>query len=116
MLTGLQNRYFAVRHGYSRANDLGLIVSRFENGRRQEYGLHEIGRRQAEKTGKGVASVVRDLQRTFIVASDFSRTAETAQIVRSALADAPPVYLQPLLRERNFGSFELTSNENYAKV
>lgn len=134
LLGGLRNRYFAcvvegercwldraclrLRHGFSMANHEGIIVSVFENGRRPEYGLHESGRREAAAAGAAVARAVRDVRQTFIVTSDFSRTVETAELLRKALpgGDGARVYLQPLLRERNFGEFELRSNANYARV
>ena len=42
----LANRYHAMRHGQSRANVAGVIVSGIENDRRGDWGLSELGREQ----------------------------------------------------------------------
>ena len=34
----LRNEYYALRHGWSKANDAGIIVSRIDSGARLEYG------------------------------------------------------------------------------
>ncbi|KAJ8598800.1 hypothetical protein CTAYLR_008657 [Chrysophaeum taylorii] len=108
----MPNRFYALRHGFSVANDLGIICSRWEHGRLAEYGLHAVGRSQAVEAAKEIARVT---SRAVVFASDFARARETAEIVRAGLG-LGEVYLQPLLRERDFGDFELTASENYEKV
>src|SRR5512135_3022325 len=43
----LANRYHAMRHGQSKANVAGVIVSRIETDRSGDWGLSDLGRRQA---------------------------------------------------------------------
>jgi probable phosphoglycerate mutase len=107
----LANRYHAMRHGQSRANVAGVIVSGIENDRRGDWGLSELGRDQ-------VLAAARDCGRpadTLICSSDFSRARQTAEIVRARLG-APPVLVAAALRERWFGDLEGTATGNYARV
>lgn len=110
-LDRLANRFSIMRHGQSRANLAGLIVSRIENDRRGDYGLSDLGRRQALETAHA-CGLPRD---TIICSSDFSRARQTAEIVRAHL-DAPEVELAEALRERCFGSWEGSATGNYALV
>jgi glucosyl-3-phosphoglycerate phosphatase len=107
----LTNRYHIMRHGQSKANVLGIIVSCRENDRDGDYGLTELGRKQA-LAAASASGLPRD---TVIYSSDFSRARETAEIVRARLG-APEVRLAPALRERCFGGWEGTDTANYAKV
>ena len=50
----LANRYHAMRHGQSRANVAGVIVSGIENDRRGDWGLSELGREQVLAGGSGL--------------------------------------------------------------
>ena len=43
----MKNEFVALRHGWSEANEAGIIVSRIESGRLPRYGLHARGRAQA---------------------------------------------------------------------
>ena len=52
-LDRLANRFSIMRHGQSKANARGLIVSRIENDRRGDYGLSELGRQQALAVARG---------------------------------------------------------------
>ena len=100
-----------MRHGQSRANVDGVIVSRIENDRRGDYGLSELGRKQALEAARA-CGLPRD---TIICSSDFSRARQTAEIVRAHL-DAPQVDLAEALRERCFGEWEGSATDNYAQV
>jgi broad specificity phosphatase PhoE len=107
----LANRFSVMRHGQSKANVAGVIVSRVENDRRGDYGLSEPGRQQ-------VLAAARDCglpADTVICSSDFSRARETAEIVRAQLGPAP-VAIAAALRERSFGVWEGSSSGNYAQV
>jgi broad specificity phosphatase PhoE len=113
-LTGvdhLANTYSVMRHGQSMANVAGIIVSRIENDRRRDYGLSELGRKQALQTARA-CDLPRD---TIICSSDFSRARQTAEIVRAHL-DAPEIELAEALRERCFGEWEGSAIDNYAQV
>jgi probable phosphoglycerate mutase len=107
----LANRYHAMRHGQSRANVAGVIVSGIESDRRGDWGLSELGREQ-------VLAAARDCglpADTLICSSDFSRARQTAEIVRARLG-APPVLVAVALRERWFGDLEGTATGNYAQA
>ena len=73
-----------MRHGQSKANEAGVIVSRIETDRGGDWGLSELGRRQAlaaaERCGLPADTV--------ICSSDFSRARQTAEIVRAHLGAA----------------------------
>jgi probable phosphoglycerate mutase len=107
----LANRYRVMRHGQSKANEAGVIVSRIETDRRGDWGLSELGRRQALTAAEG-CGLPGD---TVICSSDFSRARETAEIVRAYLG-APEVVSSEALRERCFGDLEGSPAGNYARV
>ena len=107
----LANRYHAMRHGQSKANDAGVIVSGIDTDRGGDYGLSERGLRQADAAAQA-CGLPAD---TVIYSSDFSRARQTAEVVREHLG-APEVILTEALRERCFGDLEGTSVANYARV
>ena len=107
----LANRFSIMRHGLSKANARGIIVSCIANDRRGDYGLSELGRQQALTAAQGC-----DLPgNTVICSSDFSRAKQTAGIVRAHLG-APEVVIAEALRERRFGDWEGSATGNYARV
>jgi glucosyl-3-phosphoglycerate phosphatase len=106
----LANRYRVMRHGQSKANVDGVIVSRIEHDRRGDYGLSEPGRDQV--LAAPLSGLPPD---TVICSSDFSRAWQTAQIVRARLG-APEVVPAEALRERYFGDWEGSSTDHYAQV
>ena len=110
-VVGLANRFSVMRHGQSKANVAGIIVSRIENDRRGDYGLSELGRQQALAAARG-CGLPGD---TVICSSDFSRARQTGEIVRAYLG-APEVVLAEALRERCFGEWEGSPADNYARV
>jgi probable phosphoglycerate mutase len=113
-LTGterLVNRYHVMRHGQSKANEAGVIVSRIETDRSGDWGLSEAGRGQALAAAQR-CGLPAD---TVICSSDFSRARQTAEIVRAQLG-AAEVTLAEELRERCFGDLEGTPAANYARV
>lgn len=107
----LANRFSIMRHGQSKANVRGIIVSRIENDRRGDYGLSELGRQQALAAAQGCGLPGN----TVICSSDFSRARQTAEIVRAHLG-APEVVIAEALRERYFGDWEGSAAGNYAQV
>ena len=107
----LANRYNVMRHGQSKANVAGIIVSRIGNDRRGDYGLSELGREQALAAARG-CGLPTD---TLICSSDFSRARQTAEIVRAQLG-AADVIIAEALRERCFGGWEGSPTANYARV
>ena len=109
----LRNEYYALRHGWSKANEAGIIVSRIDSGARLEYGLHATGREQASAAGDAFKAIVGE-RPVAILSSDFSRTCETAKLVANAVG--ADVEAEPALRERDFGDFELGPNTAYDQV
>jgi len=107
----LANRYRVMRHGESKANAAGVIVSSIETDRSGDWGLSEAGRRQALEAARA-CGLAAD---TVICSSDFSRARQTAEIVRAELG-APEVIIAPALRERSFGDWEGTGVANYSRV
>jgi broad specificity phosphatase PhoE len=108
----LNNRYFAMRHGHSMANQQGIIVSHPDNGR-DNYGLSELGCEQVR------TSLQQDNYLdagTVIVTSDFKRARETAAIACEMLACSASQCEEPRLRERNFGELELAADDGYHTV
>jgi len=111
-LDRLQNRYFAMRHGHSMANQAGLIVSHPQNGC-AKYGLSELGRAQV------IQALQQDVHldhETLIVSSDFKRAAESARIASEHLACKIPLRFEERLRERYFGRLELKADRDYQVV
>ena len=107
----LANRLSVMRHGQSNANVAGLIVSAIEHDRRGDYGLSELGRKQALAAALD-CGLPGD---TVICSSDFSRARQTAQIVAAQLG-AAEVAVAQALRERSFGDWEGSATENYERV
>jgi glucosyl-3-phosphoglycerate phosphatase len=107
----LANRFSIMRHGQSKANARGIIVSRIENDRRHDYGLTDLGRQQALAAARRCGLPAG----TVICSSYFSRARQTAEIVRTCLG-AAEVVIAEALRERCFGDWEGTPTANYARV
>jgi len=108
----LRNRYFAMRHGHSIANQQGIVVSHPDNGR-DRFGLSELGRAQVKESLQNFGLL--DVN-TIIVSSDFSRARESAEIASSLLGCVAAISFDLRLRERNFGELELSSNSGYEDV
>jgi glucosyl-3-phosphoglycerate phosphatase len=110
----LQNRYFVMRHGKSRANERELILSNPEEGI-VDYGLTEEGREQVRRSVQEAKKKGMLDEKTIIYSSDFKRCTETSEIARGVLG-CNSIHLEPALRERYFGIWEKTHNSNYQKV
>lgn len=108
--SSLKNKYYAFRHGESRANVEGLIVSDPAIGT-VKYGLTKVGREQVAESVERLMDVLD--RETVIVASDFKRTLETAEIVRAAFG-AEKVRPDPRLRERYFGQWDGACYTHYS--
>jgi probable phosphoglycerate mutase len=105
-----------MRHGQSKANVRGVIVSRLETDASGDYGLTALGREQVRAAALAWSSPAgAPSARTLIFSSDFARAAQSAQIVRAQLA-APAVAIAAALRERCFGDWEGTPTANYRTV
>jgi probable phosphoglycerate mutase len=110
-LDRLANSYAVMRHGQSKANARGIIVSRIETDAGGDYGLTELGCRQVRN-----AALASSLPAgTVICSSDFARAAQTADIMRAHLR-SPDVVIAEALRERCFGRWEGLAAGNYEAV
>jgi broad specificity phosphatase PhoE len=107
----LANRYYGMRHGESKANVAGIIVSRIETDRSGDYGLSDRGRLQADEAARRCGLS----EQTVIRSSDFARAWQTAQIVRTRIG-ATEVVAAPALRERNFGELDGSPVTGYRRV
>lgn len=110
-IPSIQNRYFALRHGESLANQQGIILSEPRVGCR-EFGLSDAGK--AALLQNVVAYRCELGANLAIFSSDFRRARETAEILGESTQCE--VELSPLLRERYFGDWEATPNLNYQRV
>ena len=113
-IDALNNRYFALRHGKSEANEDGIVVSLPENGILR-CGLVDEGRRQVrESVARALDEKTLD-DHTLIFSSPFRRAVETAEIAAKMLGTIPVRYVDAL-RERSFGDLEGDSHDNYPRV
>lgn len=109
----LRNRYIAVRHGESEANVAHLISSDPKMGI-DRHGLSPHGRIQVAENSKIFLQNSNPSEKCYvIVSSDFRRARETAEILASHLPNTPSIQFDPRLRERYFGIYDNTSDENY---
>jgi len=111
--SALKNRYFALRHGHSKANEQSIIVSDPHVGA-QSYGLSDLGREQLSALTLKLSGLFDSELK--IVSSDFLRARESAMIIAESLAVQTPVSYSENLRERYFGEFEGQSATCYRKV
>ena len=115
-LRGIHNRYFALRHGESEANVLGVAVGDPQRGV-EGFGLTDLGRQQVVEAASAFKeSYGPSPDDTEIVASDFLRTRETAELFAKTLGDPMPVRLREGLRERGFGELEGEDNRTMAAL
>ena len=110
-MTQLNNTYFAFRHGQSRANVEGIIISDPKVGT-VDYGLTDEGRRQVFDSLAGADAFD---ETCLIVSSDFLRARQTAEIIRDQLG-VPEITFEERLRERFFGEWEGKCHANYSKA
>ncbi len=108
----LSNDYYVMRHGYSLANQQGIIVSHPENGC-PGFGLSEQGSQQVRDSLQRDDLLDSD---TVILCSDFKRAFESAAIAHELLECRYPLESDERLRERNFGELELGPDSAYDSV
>ena len=130
----LNNDYYVLRHGQSKANVAKVIASSPAIATRK-YGLSDTGKEQAALAGDAVVQAFQSNQATksvLLLSSDLLRAKETAEIVQQKLQGAGiPLYdttnmdngtnyeglvLETRLRERWFGEWDGTSDDNYPNV
>ena len=112
----LHNRYFVLRHGESKANVAGIILSDLEDGKKEEYTLTKKGENQVKESIVAAKNNGILGSKTIIYSSPFSRCKKTAEIAKEVLETKDEIVFDDKLRERWFGDFEKTHNSNYQKV
>ena len=105
------SRLWALRHGESRANQEGIIVSRPGTEAFIWAKLTELGREQAAASARANPLPADSL----VVTSDFARARETAEIAAEIWGTGDP-RVDTRLRERDFGSLEGSSSSLYDGV
>jgi broad specificity phosphatase PhoE len=108
---GLRNSYWVMRHGQSKANVGGVIVSSIDADRRGDFGLSEAGREQVLAAARASGLTAG----TLICSSDFARARQTAQLMGDCLG-TDEVVSAPALRERYFGDFDGGPVTGYARI
>ncbi|CAF0875815.1 unnamed protein product [Adineta ricciae] len=118
-VNSLRNQYIGVRHGESEANVAHLISSHPPVGT-NIHGLSPTGQKQVVENTKSFLESSSPNASYVIISSDFRRARETAEILASTLSlsngNKPDVQLDPRLRERFFGIYDGTSDENYELI
>jgi probable phosphoglycerate mutase len=112
----MNNVYFILRHGESVPNTRGIILSNLNEGEKEEYTLTPRGEEQVGESVREAKERALLDAGTIIYSSPFSRCKRTAEIARDVLGVKTEIILDDRLRERWFGNWEGTSNENYQKV
>lgn len=115
-MNNFKNKYFALRHGQSKANVLGIVLSDLEDGKKEEYTLSEIGEEQVKLSVRKAREEELLGSDTIIYSSPFSRTKKTAEIAKEILGVKSEINFDDRLRERFFGDWEKTDHLAYKKV
>ena len=111
----VHNTYFALRHGQSKANVAGIILSDLEDGKKDEWTLTTEGEKQVHESIQAAKTQGLLDATTIIISSPFSRARRTAEIAMEELSTSA-IHFDDRLRERWFGDFEKTYNHGYEKV
>lgn len=90
----LNHAYLIMRHGHSKANKKKLIVSRRENGVKEEYGLTTLGREQVQASAQSLLLFLTSHpslsgRPILFISSPFSRTIQTTEICSQTLFVSP---------------------------
>lgn len=102
--SGDGGRIYLVRHGETEWNRVG----RWQGV--TDIPLSDVGRAQARALGETLAG--HGIDRVY--SSHLTRARETAEIVTATWELAPPIQIDPRLRERGYGSFEGLTREECA--
>jgi len=112
----MNNDYFALRHGQSQPNVLGIVLSGLEDGKKEEYTLTKEGEGQVQISVKKAKEEELLGSDTIIYSSPFSRAKKTAEIAKEVLGVEAEIIFDDRLRERWFGDWEKTDNTAYEKI
>jgi len=116
LIDKLKNDYFALRHGQSQPNVLGIVLSDLEDGKKEEYTLTKEGEGQVQISVKKAREEELLGSDTIIYSSPFSRAKKTAEIAKEVLGVEAEIIFDDRLRERWFGDWEKTDNTAYEKI
>ena len=106
-------KIFLLRHGQSLANIAGLIASNPLNAT-TAYGLSDEGREQVRRS-VAASLAAGDLPAPRrVISSPLLRARESGEITAGILG--VDIEIDPRLRERGFGTFELQSDRSYERV
>ncbi|MGH7238518.1 MAG: histidine phosphatase family protein [Candidatus Saccharimonadales bacterium] len=109
-MKSLNNQYFILRHGESKANVAHILLSHPKDGT-VGFGLTKKGRGQVKKSVlKAEKEKLLDGD-AIIYSSDFLRAKETAEIAGKLLG-IKKIHFHKNLRERYFGQYDKTSLDN----
>jgi probable phosphoglycerate mutase len=109
-MKNLKNRYFALRHGESKANVAHILLSHPKEGT-VSFGLSPKGKKQVkDSVSKSKKEKLLDSD-VIIYSSDFLRARETAEIAKKLLG-IKKIKFHKKLRERYFGKLDKTSLDN----
>lgn len=111
----LSNTYHALRHGRSKPNEDGIIISDLERGKDPMYGLVVEGRDQVRiSVRRALETNVFKRKKKIILHSPFSRAYQSAEVAGDEL-DVDLIECEDL-RERYFGVLDGLSHVNYQAV
>lgn len=114
MMTSSHNRFYLLRHGNSQANQKQIIVSDEENGI-GGYGLSEQGKKDIKTTIEKAKGQFEPASPCVIYSSPFKRARESAEIT-AGLLGVQEIHCDLRLKERFFGTFNLSSDSHYETV
>jgi broad specificity phosphatase PhoE len=106
----LRNRYIAWRHAPSEANKDKILATKPENAITR-YGLTSEGYSEARAAAVQASSAELINPNTIFITSDFLRAEQTAVTGMHAINNTTELTTEPLLRDRDFGKYELQSTE-----
>jgi len=109
----LTKQWFVLRHGRSEANEAGIVASQLANAE-NAYGLTGSGREEVKDSVQGAEDDLGKTPPLHILMSPFLRTRQTAEIAGGFLSVSP--HVEPRLIERDFGDYELLSDDHYQNV
>ena len=110
----LKNKYFIIRHGESKANVDGVLLSHPKEGT-VSFGLSRKGKEQVRiSVAKSKKEKLLD-SNVIIYSSDFLRAKETAEIAKKLLG-VKKINFHKKLRERYFGKLDKTALSNISEA
>lgn len=113
LATELTKRWFVLRHGRSQANETGIVASQLSNAG-TAFGLTDSGREEVEVSVRQAQYLLQKAPPLSILMSPLLRTRQTAEIAATMLGVQPEI--DQRLIERDFGDYELLSDDHYQHV